>query len=120
MRCPLASARNAAPSLPAADVASAVRDLVGERMDRPAHPSLLQAFLKGSAGATSVVVTTHDLVPELLLIADYGLALLEQVRDLEPSTTHAERLGDLERGLRAYEVRMRALAFSCRDVLVTR
>lgn len=89
-------------------------------MDRPAHPTLLEAFLVGLCGRDLRGRHADDLVPELLLIADYGLALLEQVRDLDASTTHAEWLEELERGLRAYEERMRALAFSCRDVLATR
>ncbi len=102
----------------AEDVASAVRDLVGERMDRPAHPLLLAAFLDGYTATTSSVVTAADLVPELLLVAERGLARLERVRDLDASTTRAQWLLELEHGLRAYEARMRALAASCREVLL--
>lgn len=101
----------------AGDIASAVRDLVGERMDRPTHPLLLTAFLDGYAEATSSVVTVADIVPELLLVAERGLARLERVRDLDASAKGAEWLIELEHGLQAYEARTRALAASCREVL---
>ncbi|GEM_PF-3319180 len=63
----------------AADVASAVRDLLGPDPARPAHPALLDAFLDGYGRASGDVVTPHALLPHVAAIAAEQLVDLERV-----------------------------------------
>lgn len=69
----------------AADVASAVRDLLGPDPTDPAHPDLLDAFLDGYARTSGTVVTRHALLPHTAALAATHLVDVAHALDLAPT-----------------------------------
>lgn len=97
----------------AADVAAAVRDLLGADPTAPAHPDLLDAFLDGFARASGTVVTPHALLPHVAAIAVSHVVDVRRVLDLPPDDladpADGPWLPDLADRLRAHAATQRAI-----------
>ncbi|NNH07419.1 phosphotransferase enzyme family protein [Cellulomonas fimi] len=92
----------------AADVASAVRDLLGPDPAHPAHPRLLDGFLDGYSRTSGTTVTHDALLPHVGALAAAHLADLDRILDTAEDAAWLTDLGD----------RLRAHAAGQREVLV--
>lgn len=99
----------------AADVASAVRDLLGPRPGSPRHPELLGAFLDGYREPAGHSVSPEDLLLHRAALAAQQLVQAPDVMDAEPSG--GGWLGGLAAALTRHYAEQRGIVLATADVL---
>jgi Ser/Thr protein kinase RdoA (MazF antagonist) len=99
----------------AADVASAVRDLLGPRPGSPRHPELLAAFLDGYRKAAGHSIHPEDLLLHRAAFAAQQLAQAPAVMDVEPDG--GGWLSDLTASLGLHYAEQRGIVLATADML---
>lgn len=99
----------------AADVASAVRDLLGPRPGSPRHPELLAAFLDGYRQTTGHSTTPADLLLHQAAFAARQLVEAPAVMDVEPDA--GGWLGGLAVSLIRHYAEQRDIVLATAEVL---
>ncbi|WP_258805045.1 phosphotransferase enzyme family protein [Pseudarthrobacter sp. NS4] len=99
----------------AADVASAVRDLLGPRPGSPRHPELLSAFLDGYRRTTGHSISPEDLLLHRAAFAAQQLAQAPAVMDVE--LDGGGWLSGLAASLTRHYAEQRAIVLATADVM---
>jgi Ser/Thr protein kinase RdoA (MazF antagonist) len=73
----------------AADVASAVRDLLGQRPGTPEHPELLEAFLAGYQHGSGLAVSIDELLLHRAALAAQQFLRAPAVLDMDDTVLEA-------------------------------